>query len=398
MIAPRLVLCLGLSQLVCWGTTYYLVAIFGDAMAAGLGLGMSWIHGGFTVALVTMGLVSARVGRIIDRRGGRGVMVAGSLLGAAGCLILAGCGGMAGYYAAWVVLGVAMRCCLYDAAFAALAWVGGASARRPISHITLLGGLASSVFWPIGQALIERLGWRGALVVYAGFLLATVLLHWRIPGGENRVEAPSRTPAAAPAETRGDARRAGVLYAVIVASTGALASALSAHMIGIIAGMGMGLGVAVVLSSLRGVGQSAARLAEVLFGKRLSPAGLAVLSTALLPVSTGFGFAAGVSVAAGAAFSVLFGAGNGLVTIVRGTLPLALFDPRTYGTTVGRLIAPGFYVSAAAPLVFALVMERFGTAAALPLSAALGGLALAAAVLLAWNGTQPRFSFRSGPG
>lgn len=383
MIAPRLVLCLGLSQLVCWGTTFYLVAIFGDAMAAGLGLGLAWIHGGFTVALVAMGLVSGRVGRTIDRRGGRGVMVAGSLLGAAGCLMLAGCNGVAGYYAAWVVLGVAMRCCLYDAAFASLAWVGGAAARRPISHITLLGGLASSAFWPIGQALIQHLGWRWALVAYAGFLLATVPLHRKIPGGD-RMPVPT-TPAAETEPPRDAGRRAAVLYGVIVASTGALASALSAHMIGIFAGMGLGMGVAVALSSLRGVGQSAARLAEVLFGKRLSPTGLAVLSTALLPVSAGFGLASGVSVAAGAAFSVLFGAGNGLATIVRGTLPLALFDPRTYGTTVGRLIAPGFYVSAAAPLVFALVMERFGAAAALPLSAVLGGLALGAAALLPRN-------------
>ncbi|MCW2249144.1 hypothetical protein M2352_004804 [Azospirillum fermentarium] len=383
MIAPRLVLCLGLSQLVCWGTTFYLVAIFGDAMAAGLGLGLSWIHGGFTVALVAMGLVSGWVGRTIDRRGGRGVMVAGSLLGAAGCLMLAGCGGVAGYYAAWVVLGVAMRCCLYDAAFASLARVGGAAARRPISHITLLGGLASSAFWPIGQALIERVGWRWALVAYAGFLLATVPLHMKIPGGD-RTPAPA-TAAAGAEPPRAAGRRAAVLYAVIVASTGALASALSAHMIGIFAGMGLGMGVAVALSSLRGVGQSAARLAEVLFGKRLSPTGLAVLATALLPLSAGFGFASGVSVAAGAAFSVLFGAGNGLATIVRGTLPLALFDPRTYGATVGRLIAPGFYVSAAAPLVFALVMERFGAAAALPLSAVLGGLALGAAALLPRN-------------
>lgn len=382
MIAPRLVLCLGLSQLVCWGTTFYLVAIFGDAMAAGLGLGLSWIHGGFTVALVAMGLVSGRVGRLIDRRGGRGVMVAGSLLGAAGCLMLAGCGGVAGYYAAWVVLGVAMRCCLYDAAFASLARVGGAAARRPISHITLLGGLASSAFWPIGQALIEHVGWRWALVAYAGFLLTTVPLHMRIPGGD-RTPASAATPTAGVEPPRDAGRRAAVLYAVIVASTGALASALSAHMIGIFAGMGLGMGVAVALSSLRGVGQSAARLAEVLFGKRLSPTGLAVLATALLPVSAGFGVASGVSVAAGAAFSVLFGAGNGLATIVRGTLPLILFDPRTYGATVGRLIAPGFSVSAAAPLVFALVMERFGAAAALPLSAVLGGLALGAALLLA---------------
>ncbi len=180
-MSRRLVVALGLSQLLCWGISYYLVGVFGTAMAADLGHGLTAIHGGFTVALIVQGLTSSRVGRAIDQRGGRPVMVAGSLVMAVSLLGLAAARELIGYYAAWIGLGLAMRMTLYDAAFAALARIGGREARRPIAQITLLGGLASSVLWPVGQALADGLGWRGALCVYAGIALSTIPLHRLIP-------------------------------------------------------------------------------------------------------------------------------------------------------------------------------------------------------------------------
>ncbi|KAA0581456.1 MFS transporter [Azospirillum sp. B21] len=383
-----------MSQLVCWGVSYYLVGLFGETMAADLGQGLPAIHGGFTLALVVMGLVSSAVGRAIDRRGGRAVMVAGSLLMAAGCVGLALAHGLVVYYASWVLLGLAMRMALYDAAFAALARIGGRAARRPISQITLLGGLASSVMWLVGQSVAEVLGWRGALLIYALLALATVPLHLLIPpdrfvepvpDAAPAVRAPA-TPAAPPSSTL-----AAVLYALIVALSGMLNSGLSAHMIGMLAGLGMAPALAVWVSTLRGVGQSAARLAEIQFGRRLSAFGLAILATGLIVPCFLFPVAFGAAPAAGIAFALLFGAGNGLVTIVRGALPLVLFDPARYGQTVGRLITPGFFVSALAPLVYALVIERFGDAAALWLSFVLAAGALAAALVLALRfGTRNR--------
>lgn len=382
-ITRKLVWLLGVSQLVCWGISYYLIGLFGKVMAADLGVSLPVAFGGFTAALLVMGLTSTAIGKAIDRWGGRPVMVAGSLLLAVGCLGLAASTGMVGYYASWLVLGLAMRATLYDAAFAALARLGGPQARKPISQITLLGGLASSTLWPVGQALADAFGWRGALVGYAILALLTIPLHAAIPADryERRVE-PGSGAATDAAERPQPVPGAPLLFVLIVAVTGLLASGLSAHMIGILGGLGVAPVAAVWISTLRGIGQSAARLCEVLFGARLHPTSLALIA-ALLPVP-GFlaGLASGEWVIAGVAFAVLFGAGNGLGTIVRGTLPLVLFDPRTYGSTVGRLVAPSFYVAALAPLAYAVVIERAGEGAALLLSAALELLAVAAAAVL----------------
>lgn len=187
-IGRRTIVCLGISQLVCWGITYYLIGVFGELIAADLGWSRTVVYGGFSIALLAMGIVSPLVGRLIDHLGGARVMSLGSVLCTLGTAGLALAHGFAAYYAAWICLGVAMRATLYDAAFATLARLGGPDAGRPIAQITLLGGLASTCFWPIGHLLAESFGWRGALLVYALIALATVPLHLAIPRG--RYEAP----------------------------------------------------------------------------------------------------------------------------------------------------------------------------------------------------------------
>lgn len=381
------VVCLGLSQLACWGLSYYLIGAFGETMAADLGWRPSLVYGGFSVALVVMGLVSAPVGALIDRHGGRRVMAAGSLLTAAGCAGLAAAASPEAYLAAWAVLGLAMRMTLYDAAFAALARIGGPGARRAMSQITLFGGLASTAFWPIGRMLIEGLGWRGALLAYAGIALLTLPLHLAIPRSRH-AHAPA--PAPAPArdrETRpatgGDGRAvSAVLYAAVVTLVAFLNSAMSAHMIGLLGGLGLSAAAAVWVASLRGIGQSSARLAEVLFGRRLDPLVLNLLATLLIPLGFAAGLSSGLWLAAALAFALLYGAGNGLCTITRGTLPLVLFDPATYGSVVGRLLVPSFFLSASAPFAYALIIERFGDAAALHLSIAVAAAVFAVSALL----------------
>ncbi|GJD52000.1 hypothetical protein OPKNFCMD_4761 [Methylobacterium crusticola] len=222
---------------------------------------------------------------------------------------------------------------LYEAAFAALARIGGAGARRPVAQVTLFGGLASSVLWPVGEA-----------------------------------------PA--------DAVLAARLYALAAAAASVLNAALSAHMIPILIGLGVAPALAVWIGSVRGVGQTGARLGEVLFGRRMSPLALGLLAALVLPVAFALGFLAGVSTPAGLAFAFLYGAGNGLLTIVRGTVPLVLFEPAAYGTLVGRLLAPSFLLSAAAPLAYAVVIARLGDAAALALSLGLAALVVVASALL----------------
>jgi len=373
LITSWLVLWLGVSQLICWGISYYLIGGFGDLIATDLGWSRALVFGGFSVALAVMSLTSQWTGRAIDRHGGRFVMVLGSLLLALGCVGLSLAHEVATYYAAWVVLGLAMRATLYEAAFASLARIAGPHARRPISQITLLGGLASTTFWPIGNELASLFGWRGAVLAYAGFALATVPLHLAIPAAryEARNTAPStsREPAQKPAGS--GQTLAALLYAGTAALANLLNSGMSAHMIPILAGLGLATSAAVWIATLRGVGQSAARLCEILFGKKLDPFDLNLGACLALPVSFIAGFWSGTSLIAAIVFALIYGAGNGLLTITRGTLPLVLFEPRDYGAIVGRLLAPSFLFSAAAPLAYAALIESFGERAALALSLAL---------------------------
>jgi predicted MFS family arabinose efflux permease len=369
-----------MAQLIGWGISYYLIGVFGEAMAADLGHGMSVVHGGFSLALMVMGVASGPAGRLIDRFGGRPMLVAGAVLTAVGCAGLALAHGLVLHYAAWACLGLAMRLSLYDAAFAALARLLGPAARKPIAQITLLGGLASTVFWPIGHGLAEAFGWRGAVWSYAGFALATIPMHLALPAGRWQPASPAES------QTAGNGGRhsplAALLFVATVTLAGFLNSGMSAHMITVMTGLGLAAATAIWIASLRGIGQSLARLGEVLSAGRFDPFDLNLAATLMLPVCFVAALLSGQWLAAAITFNFLYGAGNGILTITRGTLPLLLFDPRNYGTTVGRLLVPSFFLSAVAPLAYALVIEHFGVAAVLWLSLALGLGILAAAVVL----------------
>jgi MFS family permease len=385
LIAGRSVLWLGLAQLISWGITYYLIGGFGDAMTADLGWGRDAVYGGFSVALLVMALASPLAGRWIDRHGGRRVMAAGSVLTAAGCLALAASRDRWAYYAAWLALGLAMRLTLYDAAFAALARIAGAGARRAMAQITLLGGLASTVFWPLGHWIAGRVGWRGAVAAYAGFALLTVPLHLALP--DTRHDPGPDLPGAPAGGKPGAAGRrdrlvASALYAATAALAAFLNAGMSSHMIGLLTGLGVAASAAVWIATLRGVGQSAARLSEIVFGRRIDPLTLNLAASALLPACFLAGLFSGRSTAAAAGFALVYGVGNGILTIARGTLPLVLFDPRIYGAHVGKLLVASFVLSAAAPVIYASAIQRLGDAGALVMSLAAAGLLLVAALAL----------------
>jgi MFS family permease len=383
LIGSATVFVLGLSQLVCWGTTYYLIGVFSHAMADDLGWSTSVVYGGFSAALLTMGLISPLAGRAIDRRGGRIVMTAGSVLGAMGCAGLALASSLPAHFAAWICLGAAMRLMLYDAAFASLARIGGPGARRPIAQITLLGGLASTTFWPFGHALAGLFGWRGALFVYAAIVLSTGALHVMIPAARyGDHEVPGAPPAPHLAASPRDRAIAAWLYTIFVALLSLMASGIAAHMIPILSGLGLAASVAVWTATLTGVAQSAARLCDVLSGSRLHPLDLNLFAAALLPLAFLCGMLSGRFLFAAVLFVVAYGVANGLLTITRGALPLVLFDYRTYGAFLGKLLVPSFLLSAAAPVAYAMIIERFGNRAALAVSLVLGAGALAAAFLL----------------
>lgn len=382
MIARRTVVCLGFSQIVCWGVSYYLIGIFGEMIAAEMNWSRPLVYGGFSAALVVMGLTSPLTGSVIDRHGGKRVMVAGSVLTALACAMLAAATSIAVYYAAWLCLGVAMRMTLYEAAFASLARIGGPQARRPIAQVTLFGGLASTTFWPLGQALADVLGWRGAVLVYAGFALLTVPLHLAIP--DTRFDTRDRIarPSVPAPSFRGQALLAASLYATITTLASFLNSGMSAHMIPILAGLGLAASASVWIATLRGVGQSLSRLTDVLFGGGLHPLQLNLIAALILPFAFAIGLLSGDWLIAAMAFAFGYGAGNGIATITRGTLPLVLFDIRSYGALTGRLLVPSFLLAALAPMGYAFVIERFGESGALVFSFILAALLLAASLAL----------------
>jgi MFS family permease len=372
------VLVLGVSQLVGWGLTYYAVGVFGEHIAADTGWRRELVYGGFSVALVVMGLASPAVGRRIDRGSGRTVMVAGTIASAIGCLAVARAVEPIGYLTAWMVLGLAMRMTLYDAAFATLVRSAEREPGLAMAQITLFGGLASTVFWPLGNWLAARFGWRGALDVYAAIALAMVPLLLTLPDAPAEADRPAAPLAAAAGPGPGE-RTTAVLFAAITALGQFLNAAMSSHMIGLLVGAGLAEGAAVAVATLRGVGQSASRLAGIGLARRASPATLQVGAAALVVAGFVAALGAGRSFAAAAFFAIAFGAGNGLSTIVRGTLPLVLFPAHGYGVRTGWLLAPSFAAAAVAPLVYAVVIERLGPRQALALSAGLAAGALAGA-------------------
>ena len=375
------IFCLGLSQLLHWGLSYYLIGVFGGRIAADMGWSHATVYSGFSAALLVMGVLSSPIGRLIDRVGGRIPMSLGAVLAAAGCVGLAVGHAYWLYLLSWVALGAAMRLTLYDAAFAALAKAFGSGARRPIAQITLLGGLASSVFWPFGNWLAETWGWRGACWVYAAIAVASIPLFLTLPTARAPVAAtvesgPPLPPPAPPS------RLAALLFAYTVGGLNFLNAALSAHMIVILAALGLALPVAVSVASLRGIGQSSARFCEVMFGGRINPLNLHLGAALGFPLSFVAGLWSGDWLVAAMAFALIYGAANGLMSITRGTLPLVLFDPRTYGATVGKLLTPGFILAAIAPSAYAAVLDGFGPRATLWVSVVLALTITAAAGVL----------------
>jgi len=384
VIKRRHIIGLGLSQLICWGVSFYLIGIFGDLIMADLDWSRTTVHAGFSIALLVMAVTSPMIGRTVDRIGGGPVMSAGSVLCAIGCAGLATTHSLATYYGAWVCLGVAMRCFLYDAAFAALARIVGPEARRPIAHITLLGGLATTCFWPIGHFLSEALGWRGALLVYAFLALSTLPVYLTLPKNRHAdsVDINDNHPELTFPNAGKEKLIYAFLYTVIIALGNALNAGMSAHMISIMTELGLGAALAVSVAALRGIGQSTARLADTLFGRRVHPINLNLLAATLVPLSFTIGLAGGGYPIAAAVFSFSYGGSYGLLTITRGTLPLVLFDYRTYGSFVGKLLVPSFILSAAAPFTFAYVIDDFGAVAALSLAISIGMVIFAASLAL----------------
>ncbi len=379
----RAVAVLGVTQILAWGTLFYPPVLTMPLIAADLGWSIAFCMAGLSIALLSGGLASPTVGRLIDRYGGAPVMTAGSLVGAAGLFALAHSEGRVAYLAVWVVIGIALSASLYDAAFATLGRIFGAAARRPITLLTFAGGLSSTVSWPTTHVLLDAHGWRFAYMVFAGLLafVAAPLHAFALP----RVRAGSAAAGAGAPPPSGVLPARGLPFVLVATGFAAYSfvpSGLSAHLLAIFGRAGIDAAVVVTIGALFGPSQVASRLLEFSFGGGMHP--LAIARAAVLVVLCAFVLlaVAGVSAGPAALFSILFGISNGLITIARGTVPLTLFGAAGYGRLIGRLAAPWLAMQSAAPLVLALVIERASDAAALVVTALFAAVALVSFLLI----------------
>jgi MFS family permease len=374
---------LGLTQIIAWGALFYPPVLTVPLIAAERGWSMTFAMGGFSIGLLTGGLVAPGVGGLIDRYGGHRVMPGGSLLGALGLIALTQVTDPLAYLAVWALLGAAMAASLYDPAFATLGRIFGAQARRPITMLTFIGGFASTVSWPATYFLLAAHGWRGTYLIYAGLLaLVAAPLHALLLPRE-RDDPKGRT--AGPLAPQKVIPARGWAFLVVAAAFAAYAfvpSALSAHMLAIFGRLGLEPGVVIAIGALFGPAQVTARLAEFMFARKVHPIMIARCAVGLLLAAFALLAALGVSVYAAAAFAILFGMTNGLMTIARGTVPLTLFGAVGYGRVVGRIASPSLAMQAAAPLVIAFVAERVSDPAALATVAGIAAISLAGFVAM----------------
>ncbi|GJE17211.1 MFS transporter [Methylobacterium sp. Leaf102] len=368
---------LGVVQILTWGSSFYLLSVLATPMSKDTGWPLGWVIGGLSLGLLVAGLVSPRVGAFIGEHGGRPVLAFAAVVLALGLGVLGLAPNLPTYLVGWLLVGLGMGTGLYDPAFATLGRLYGAEARPAITTLTLWGGFASTVCWPLSAFLIERVGWRGTCLAYAGLHLAVTLplVLLVIPHPPAHGPARSEGPVSA---VRLDARerRAFLLMAGVLTLGGTVMAMVSVHLITLLQARGVALTSAVAYGALIGPSQVGARIVEMAGKGRHHP--LWTLTAAMVLVAIGVAMLAAGLPVVGLSL-VLYGAGNGIYSIARGTVPLALFGPERYAPLVGRLARPGLVAQALAPSLGAVVLTQAGADAtyALLTVLALANVALA---------------------
>lgn len=357
----RLVLRLGTAQTLAWASSYYLPAILARPMAEDTGLPVGTVWMAFSMALLLSALIGPFAGRAIDRFGGRPVLATTSLIFASGLALLSQAHGPVMLFAGWLLIGVAMGAGLYEAAFAALVRLQGEAARDAITGITLLAGLASTVGWPLSGWMEAHIGWRGACLGWAALhLLLGLPLNIGLPHASALPPPRPHEGLATDAPPRAPRHVARVL-AYVFAATWFVSTALAAHLPALLMASGLSLAGALAVGALVGPAQVAGRLLEFGGLRRFHPLISARVAAAMHPVGVLVWMAVGA--AAAPVFAVLHGLGNGILTIAKGTLPLAYFGPVGYGRRQGWIVAPSRVAQAFAPLLFGALVERWGAQA-----------------------------------
>ena len=407
MISARhraaIIAAVGIAQILAWGSSYYLIAVLAEPVARDTGWPLAWIVGGLSLGFLVSGLVSPRVGRMIEARGGRGVLAGSAVLLAAGLALLGLAPNLGVYVLAWLVLGVGMGAGLYDPAFATLGRLFGEGARSAITQLTLYGGFASTVCWPLSAWLVAHAGWRGACFGYAAINLLVVMPLYllavpsaqaeQIPEGAGKAKAhPPPAAARAPAAVPPGGAPYWLLAAVMTLSS-VIMTVISVQLITLMLARGASMAAAVGLGALLGPAQVGARLLDMFLAKRHHPVWTLIASTVLVTAGLALLMVRPDLASAGI---VLYGAGSGIRSIARGTVPLALFGAQGYAAVMGRLAMPSLIGQAAAPAIGGVLVDRLGPSATMVVLFAGAAVAIVpAATLLAWA-RPPIASARAG--
>jgi hypothetical protein len=365
---------LGVTQIILWGGTFFLTAVISDPIVAATGWPQAMVVGALSLAIFVSGLPAPFVGRMIRRHGGRPVLIVGSMIVAAGLVLMAAAQRLPVFLLAWVIGGLGMSASLYDPLFAAIGQAYGSTARGAMTQIAISSGFAVSLCWPATRFLVDQVGWRGACLTYAILCVVLVapLFHWALPSLRRIAAEPT---AAQPYESAGSTEAARLpaerLLAVTFAVAAMIMTAASVQLLNLLQALGVGGTTAVALTGLIRPAQVGVRVVELAFGRRAHPAWSLLLSSA----SVGLGLLLLATVPSLAWLAMLlYGAGNGMRTVVRGTLPLALYGQREYAAAMGRLARLPLLGQAMTPLACGYVAEGFGL---MPL---LDGILAAAAI------------------
>lgn len=389
MASLAVVAALGATQIIGYGTLYYSFAILAPAIALELDFPEQWAFAALSVALFLGSLLAPTAGRLADRLGAGRVMAWGSLAAALSLAAVATAPGAITFVAALIAMELAACFVLYSTAFVALVQIGGGKSNSSITHLTLIAGFASTLFWPLTTALHAGLNWREVYLVFAALnLLVCMPIHlWLAGFGRRRMQAVASTSDAAADDARShDPSRRRLLFVLMMvgfAVTGFVLSAVLIHMVPLLTALGLGV-ASVMVSTFFGPSQVASRLVNMMFGGRLSQVWLAVIASALLPAGLGMALVGAPAPAAVAVFVILFGMGSGLVSIIGGTLPLEVLGRHGYGASVGWMSGARQFSSSFAPFALAAMLAATSVEFSLTvlLVASLGGVAVFVAIAL----------------
>ena len=363
----RTVTVVGAAQVISHAGAYYLPAVMAVPASLELSISSATVYAGLSLALAVSGLAGPTAGKLVDRFGGRPVLIASNLLLAAGLSLLALAQGLGLLLLAYAVLGLGMATGMFEVAFAAIVRIFGKKSHNALVGVTMVAGFASVAGWTISVFVEERYGWRGVCWFWAAMnVLVALPLNTFIPRASDNVDTTAPTEShnqtTQPSTIVHDPKREKyitVLLAFVFASSGFISMGMMSHLPRLLEGVGVPLLVAFSIGALVGPAQITGRILDFTFLRRLHP----LIGTRIAALAHPLGIAALVVLGApfAALFVILHGLGNGILIIAKGTLPLALFGPQGFGRRQGWLTMPAKFAQAIAPFTFGLALTQWGT-------------------------------------